>query len=80
MKIALLVITAIITGCALFLYLSEYKSAFEADQACHYDLSVYDFGTNSGGCDHDMETSKWILFASGIKNQPAKVIKRYKYH
>ncbi|KGG16245.1 MULTISPECIES: hypothetical protein [unclassified Prochlorococcus] len=31
------------------------------------------------GCDHDIETRQWILFNPGTSNQPAEVVKRYRY-
>ncbi|AAQ00441.1 MULTISPECIES: hypothetical protein [Prochlorococcus] len=56
---------------------SKYRSAFEADQACHFELSA--LNSSEAGCDHDTETRQWILFDSAKSNQPADVMKRYRY-
>ncbi len=73
---------------ALFLLISifttayftpEYQSAFEADQQCHYEMSTLRIDQPNVGCDHDTETRQWLLFDSGNFNQPAEVLKRYKY-
>ena len=56
MKISIVLISliAIIIG---YLYFSkDYKSAFEADQQCHYDLRVQSVELEGLGCDHDLET------------------------
>ena len=64
----------------VFYYSSRYKSAFEADQECHYELSTYDTASsNILGCDHDLETKQWILFENQEANNPAKVLKRFRY-
>ena len=57
----------------------EYESAFEADQQCHYEMSTLKIDKPNLGCDHDTETRQWLLFDSEKVNQPAEVIKRYKY-
>ncbi len=68
-----------ILGIAVFT-LNRYQSAFEADQACHYDISEKYGNREAYGCDHDMETNQWLLYErSEVNNSPAKVIKRYKY-
>lgn len=57
----------------------KYKSAFEADQACHHEKWELYGEDKSAGCDHDLETRKWILFEEGSNHMPAKVIKRFIY-
>ena len=75
--IALISLIGIIFG---FLYfLPEYKSAFEADQQCHYEMRLKSAELNDLGCDHDLETNQWLLYQKGINNQPSQVIERYRY-
>ena len=57
----------------------EYESAFEADQQCHFEMSTLKVDKPNLGCDHDTETRQWLLFNAERGNQPAEVIKRYKY-
>ena len=57
----------------------EYESAFEADQQCHFEMSTLQIDRPDLGCDHDTETRQWLLFDSERVNQPAEVVKRYKY-
>ena len=65
----------------LFTYfLTGYDSAFEADQYCHSYLSNYDkFSGSKYGCDHDTETHQWILYESIGDEEPAKIIKKFRY-
>ena len=63
----------------LIYFLTGYDSAFEADQLCHSTLSSYDNQSGNYGCDHDTETHKWILYESNENNQPAKIIKKFRY-
>ena len=79
MKIAIvfLALIGVIVG---IVYLNiGYKSAFEADQQCHYELRLKGVELDRLGCDHDLETSQWILFQEGIDGEPSMVIKRYRY-
>ena len=55
------------------------NSAFEADQECHYLLSTFSNETEDYGCDHDLETHQWILYIKSDSNNPAKVLKRFRY-
>ncbi|KGF97000.1 hypothetical protein EU96_1640 [Prochlorococcus marinus str. MIT 9302] len=68
---------------ALFLlfiyYLTGIDSAFEADQHCHSDLSIYDNLSGNYGCDHDTETHQWILYESNENKESAKIIKKFRY-
>ena len=79
MKIAsilVILLSVIILG---FLYLTSYRSAFEADQACHYEKFKTYNENKEYGCDHDLETNQWILYMSEENGLPARVIKRFKY-
>ena len=62
-----------------YLFLIGYRSAFEADQACHSE-KWNAYGENpSFGCDHDLETHQWLLYEVLPNHNPAKVIKRFRY-
>ena len=63
----------------LIYFLTGYDSAFEADQYCHSSLSSYDNLAGNYGCDHDTETHQWILYESSNNNEPAKIIKKFRY-
>ena len=80
MKTSIFVIVFISLVLALVFYLTKYKSAFEADQACHF--SQFQLASHEElvyGCDHDTETQQWILYQKNIDNQPALVIERFRY-
>ena len=74
----LLLISTLILGSII--WLGGYRSAFEADQACHalMAISIGDY-KESINCDHDLETRQWILYEKGVNNKAAKIIKRYRY-
>ncbi len=77
LTIAFISLIAIIIG---FLYFfTGYKSAFEADQQCHYEMKLKSAELAGLGCDHDLETNQWLLFQEGMNDQPSKVIERYRY-
>ena len=77
LTIALISLIAIIFG---FLYFfTGYKSAFEADQQCHYDFRLKSVELEGLGCDHDLETNQWLLYQQGMNDQPSQVIERYRY-
>ena len=76
-SLAVISLTVIILGCLYFF--TGYKSAFEADQQCHYELRMKSVELEGLGCDHDLETNQWILYQKGIDGQPSKVLKRYRY-
>ena len=62
------------------MFYPQYRSAFEADQACHFEISTYqDQELTLLGCDHDLETRQWILFEEGLDSQPAEVMQRFRY-
>ena len=79
MKITIIIFSlfVIVLGSIYFFY--GYKSAFEADQQCHYDMRLEAIELDGLGCDHDIETQQWLLFQEGVNNQPSKVLKRYRY-
>ena len=82
MKIASLifqmVLLLMIVGFLIY-FLTGYDSAFEADQSCHSELSKFSGQSGSLGCDHDTETHQWILYESIDNNEPAKIIKKFRY-
>ena len=60
-------------------YITSYRSAFEADQACHsLKWKTYQ-DSELFGCDHDLETSQWILYETSSNHMPAKILKRFRY-
>tara|TARA_B100001996_G_C18190583_1_gene411989 strand:- start:186 stop:425 length:240 start_codon:yes stop_codon:yes gene_type:complete len=77
LTIALISLISIIVG--LLYFFTGYRSAFEADQQCHYEMRVKSIELEGLGCDHDLETHQWILYQKGINDQPSKVIERYRY-
>ena len=77
LTIALIFLIAIIVG---FLYFfTGYKSAFEADQQCHYEMRLKSVELDGLGCDHDLETNQWLLYKKGTNDLPSQVISRYRY-
>ena len=77
LAIALIFLIAIIVG---FLYFfTGYKSAFEADQQCHYEMRLKSGEVEGLGCDHDLETNQWLLYKKGTNDLPSQVISRYRY-
>ena len=62
-----------------YYFLTGYRSAFEADQACHSEKWNSYGETPSFGCDHDLETNQWILYEDLPDHIPAKIIKRFRY-
>ena len=75
--IVLISIIAILAGCIYFF--TGYKSAFEADQQCHYELRLKSVELDDLDCDHDLETNQWLLYKKGINDNPSQVIQRYRY-
>lgn len=82
MKIVGLIVVAftlVAIGIASFLFLTGYRSAFEADQACHA-LQWDKFKDKPGyGCDHDIETRQWLLFRKGEDHIAADIVARFRY-
>ena len=80
MKAVLITLTIILISIIAYTFLPRYRSAFEADQACHFLISAYQNEENKLiGCDHDLETRQWILYQSNSSETPAKVIRRFSY-
>ena len=79
MKTILGFISLIVIILACLYFFTGYKSAFEADQQCHYELRLKSVELEGLGCDHDIETNQWILFQRGIDDKPSKVVQRYRY-
>ena len=77
LTIALIFLIAIIVG---FLYFfTGYKSAFEADQQCHYEMRLKSVELDGLDCDHDLETNQWLLYQKSTNDLPSQVISRYRY-
>lgn len=79
MRITFIVITVISLFIAFVLFFTSYRSAFEADQACHFEKRNIYQDKAEFGCDHDLETHQWILFETGLNDRPAMVVKRFRY-
>ncbi len=60
-------------------FLTSYRSAFEADQACHAEKWNRYQDAEEVGCDHDLETKQWILYEVAEDHDPAVVIRRFRY-
>ena len=81
MKIISLILQILLTLFLMILltyWFAGYKSAFEADRACHSLLSSYS-NSNNLGCDHDTETHQWILYENLEDGVSANLIKRFRY-
>ena len=79
MKLIIALVCFLFIAFGSYYYLTGYRSAFEADQACHSE-KWNSYGDNpSFDCDHDLETSQWILYEEKPVHMPAKVIKRFHY-
>ena len=77
--ITIFLTTCLFVGLGVYYTFLGYRSAFEADQACHAK-KWEDFGeSDKYGCDHDLETDQWILYEVGLNHSPAKVLKRFHY-
>ena len=63
----------------IFYNLTGYKSAFEADRQCHFDVQVKYMDKVDLACDHDLETRQWILFQEVKEDSIAMVLERYRY-
>ena len=73
------VVQSLILVGLLIYFLTGYDSAFEADQLCHSSLSNFSDQSVDLGCDHDIETHKWILYETKDNSEPAKIIKKFRY-
>ena len=79
MKLIIAGITLIAVVFAFLYFFTGYKSAFEADQQCHYEMRLKSIELDELGCDHDLETNQWLLYTRGINEKPSQVIRRYRY-
>ena len=79
MKLTIAIIALITLIIGYLYFFTGYKSAFEADQQCHYDMRLKSAEIENLGCDHDLETNQWLLYQNGIYDQPSQVIERYRY-
>ena len=79
MKLAIVLISLIAVIVGFLYFFTGYKSAFEADQQCNYEMRLKSVEMASLGCDHDLETNQWLLYRKGVDDQPSKVIERYRY-
>tara|TARA_Y100001968_G_scaffold54488_1_gene45701 strand:- start:105 stop:344 length:240 start_codon:yes stop_codon:yes gene_type:complete len=79
MKITIALISLIFIILGYLHFFTGYKSAFEADQQCHYELRLKSIELEGLGCDHDLETNQWILYQKGINDKPSQVVERYRY-
>jgi len=79
MKLTISIISLIALILGILYFFTGYKSAFEADQKCHYDMRLRSETLENLGCDHDLETNQWLLYQKGINDQPSQVIQRYRY-
>ncbi len=75
--VAFLSLTIFIFGYLYFF--TGYKSAFEADQQCHYELRIKSDELDGLGCDHDLETNQWLLYRQASNGQPSQIVERYRY-
>ena len=79
MRILITLISLLITSFIAYYFLTGYRSAFEADQACHSE-KWNSYGENeSFGCDHDLETNQWLLYEELPDHTPSKIIRRFRY-
>lgn len=79
MRIAIFISLGFIFLIGAFYFFTGYRSAFEADQKCHFLLAT-EYPESSGyACDHDLETKQWLLYKSREGDYPAKVIRRFRY-
>ena len=76
-SIVIISLLAIILGYLYFF--TGYKSAFEADQQCHYELRLKSVELEGLGCDHDLETNQWLLYQKDTDDKPSIVIERFRY-
>ena len=80
MRLALFVVSILFVCIfGVLVFKPAYKSAFEADQQCHFEMSNLSVEKKSLGCDHDLETSQWILYQISPDHQPALVLERFRY-
>ncbi|WP_320667109.1 hypothetical protein [Prochlorococcus sp. MIT 1307] len=79
MRILIAATCLLVISFSAYLFLTGYRSAFEADQACHAEKWTLYEDNSSFGCDHDLETNQWILYEVLPNHKPSKVLKRFHY-
>ena len=79
MRLLLVCLVSISCLIGLGFKLTGYKSAFEADQACHFEKTQNYGDDKRFDCDHDLETRQWLLYQKGDENELSVVLKRYRY-
>ena len=79
MKIILVLISLVAIMIGYLYFFTGYKSAFEADQQCHYELRLKSVELEGLGCDHDLETNQWLLYQKSINDEPSQVVERFRY-
>ena len=79
MKLTAVFISLIAIIFGFIYFFKGYKSAFEADQQCHYEMRLKSSEFEELGCDHDLETHQWLLYQKGINDQPSQVVERFRY-
>ena len=79
MKLAIALISLIALIVGFLYYFTGYKSAFEADQQCHYEMRLKSKELDELACDHDLETNQWLHYRNGVNGQPSQVLERYRY-
>ena len=79
MKVLISILSSIAIIIGSLYFFTGYKSAFESDQQCHYEMRLKSTELDGLGCDHDLETNQWLLYKKGINDQQSKVIERYRY-
>jgi len=62
MKLIIVLISVIALILGSLYFFTGYKSAFEADQQCHYEMRLKSLELDGLGCDHDLETNQWLLY------------------
>ncbi len=73
------VFLSVILAAFVIYFLTGYDSAFEADQSCHSYLATFENQSGNYGCDHDTETHQWILYNDQKDENPAQIIKKFRY-
>ena len=79
MKLTIVFISLIAIIVGFLYFFTGYKSAFEADQQCHYEMRLKSAQIEGLACDHDLETNQWLLYKKGSNDQPSQVLERYRY-
>ena len=79
MRVFIAVVALLVLSLGTYSFLTGYRSAFEADQACHAEKWIRYGEDSSFGCDHDLETDQWILYETASNHEPAKVVERFRY-